>query len=104
MNEIRFLHIRNHTKEGTLCPNGGATVAISKADSKHYVFNVAHCSDKDVFCKKLGRAVASGRLQKHRTELPYADKNIVVENLRSICKQFNTAIAEHQIVSLLKFN
>lgn len=51
-----FHHIRTGLKRPT-------TVAY-RVNGTQVVYNYAQCSDKDHFCKKVGRDVSSGRLSK----------------------------------------
>jgi hypothetical protein len=99
-NDVRFLHIRKHTKTGTLLPTGGATIAVTKAD-KGYNFYVAQCSDKDVFNKKIGRSVASGRLKK--VGEAHFDVAVVKTSLHHLAEDYNTKVGEQQLEALLSF-
>jgi len=55
MSTIKFIHVRNGTHFG------GMTVAYAVHDDQlHY--NIAICSDKDHYCKAIGRNIAAGRL------------------------------------------
>ena len=57
---IRFMHVRD-TENVPI-----ATVAMEKGIYEHpiYAAGISVCSKKDQFCKKVGRAIASGRLAK----------------------------------------
>jgi hypothetical protein len=61
MTQLAFLHIRVYDLNGGIAPTGGLTTAIQAVDG-NLVYAVARCSDADVFCKKTGRDIATGRL------------------------------------------
>lgn len=44
-----------------ILPTGGLTVAEVRDENGRIVYATAHCSNKDQFCKRLGRAIATGR-------------------------------------------
>lgn len=56
----RYIHLREHDGRH-LAPKGGATIAYDPADR---VAGVAVCSRRDQYNKKLGRAIAEGRMRK----------------------------------------
>jgi hypothetical protein len=65
-NSIRFLHIRNLHNENNgddsyISCKGGTTVAY-EVDDDTIRFAVAKCSIRDNYCRKTGRAIATGRL------------------------------------------
>ena len=58
MNQFQFMHYRS--ANGT---KGGATVAIlPDAVTKTALFAISRCGPHDIFNKKIGRAVSSGRI------------------------------------------
>lgn len=68
--EIRYIHLRNHSylnaiqkgdKRGTVEARGGVTIAYVR-DGDTCKFAWAQCSGRDVFSRKIGRAISSGRL------------------------------------------
>lgn len=74
---VKFIHIRRIDDDGLLSPYGGATIAYSST-KKDIVFNYAICRGddgscnsntgkpiRDLFCYRIGRQVAAGRLKKH---------------------------------------
>ena len=62
----QLIHIRRYTKDGRLLSTGGATIIIKRTDDPHkFVVDVAECSTNDVFCRRIGRAIATGRATKH---------------------------------------
>ena len=61
MTQLAFLHIRAHDDHHHIAPTGGLTTAI-QAVNGNLVYAVARCSNADVFCKKTGRDIATGRL------------------------------------------
>ncbi len=64
---LTFLH--NHDKTSS---RGGKTVALELNDKREVVaVAIAHCHEKDNFCRAIGRAKAGGRLNspRYRTEL-----------------------------------
>lgn len=70
LNQI-VLHIRRyaqHGEEHVLKNNGGYTVLVRKNPERNnsYDLSVARCGKSDNFSKKVGRAIAEGRLRCHR--------------------------------------
>lgn len=63
---IRFLHIRRMagSAHGPL-GKGGMTVAY-EVDDDTIRFAVAKCSQRDNYCRKTGRAIATGRLNANK--------------------------------------
>ena len=61
MTQLAFLHIRAYDDTNEIAPTGGLTPAIQAVDG-NLVYAVARCSKADVFCKKTGRDIATGRL------------------------------------------
>lgn len=67
--KVRYAHERTTDLAGTIIPKGGATIAYI-SDSRHdnkqppLISEMAVCSDKDTYDKKLGRKIALGRLLK----------------------------------------
>lgn len=60
--KISYMHYRRRDAFGTVTdPRGGATVAI-KTENGSTSFSIAWCGKKEVFNRKIGRAVATGRL------------------------------------------
>jgi hypothetical protein len=59
MNQIEYMHYRPMVKNA----NGGATVAILPTENNTAIVSVARCGPLDLFNKKIGRAVAAGRIQ-----------------------------------------
>lgn len=58
MSKIEFMHYRSPAK-----PQAGATVAILPSnDNKTAVVAIARCGPHDMFQKKVGRAIATGRI------------------------------------------
>lgn len=67
MNKVEFMHYRkfdNDLYNGvSVSSRGGATIAILPGDNGLAMIAVARCNPTDVFNKKVGRAIAGGRLQ-----------------------------------------
>lgn len=61
-NDLKYIHLRPRY-DGFLMPTGGVTIAYD-VDGDHAFYAVARCSVKDNFCKRTGRAIASGRWHK----------------------------------------
>jgi hypothetical protein len=65
---IKFIHLRRRDPFwGFLEPTGGVTVAYDIDDTGLVTYTDAKCSDKDHYCKAIGRAISSGRLKKGNT-------------------------------------
>lgn len=70
--EIRFIHIRHQDKNSDfVSEKGGITIAytpstITTEDDDTFVCNigVSFCSKKDSFCRRTGRLISTGRLNK----------------------------------------
>lgn len=70
----KFVHFRNYRGEGAVipeldgqyvCTKGGTTVAFKEHKTEEGIvleYAVAHCSIRDNYCRKTGRAIAEGRL------------------------------------------
>ena len=61
---IRFIHLRKHDNTGdksVLCATGGCTIAYYQID-RNVLYAFAQCKHTDVFSKRIGRMVSSGRL------------------------------------------
>jgi len=60
VNQTNFQYMHYRSANGT---KGGATVAIlPDATTKTALFAISRCGPQDIFNKKIGRAVASGRI------------------------------------------
>lgn len=57
-----FMHYRRRDSYGEAQPQGGVTLAIRPIGGNVIRVAMAKCGKKDVFNKKLGRAIAEGRL------------------------------------------
>jgi hypothetical protein len=57
---IRYLHVRKENLQ-----KGGTTVAY-EVDDDTIRFAVAKCSDRDNYCRKTGRSIATGRLNANK--------------------------------------
>lgn len=80
---MKFIHLRSGTK-------GGYTIAYEKVDSPEqydslYRWSYAQCSNKDNYCKKIGRDIAMGRIMAGQSKyfiLPNSlPKNSIVTEL-----------------------
>lgn len=63
----RYTHIRAKTQneygDSIISTKGGGTIAWQYEDDKQRIaYAIAACSKRDNFCRRTGRAVASGRL------------------------------------------
>jgi hypothetical protein len=59
-----YMHYRRRDTSGCALPQGGATLAIRTVGENRIVVGMALCSNRDVFNKKLGRAIAEGRIDR----------------------------------------
>ena len=70
-NSVKFVHLREMDMEsGCPLPQGGITVAFTLVKEREepegtdlYWAARAECSQRDNFCKKTGRSIATGRLR-----------------------------------------
>lgn len=64
---IKYVHLRCFQLEGTIEPKGGITIAyefmLDNGPTSVVRYSFAICSPKDHYNKKIGRAVAAGRLR-----------------------------------------
>lgn len=69
MNQIQYIHRRPFTATGPYAPasRGGFTVAYQEIKPGLIEYSIATCSTCDNFNKKLGRAIATGRLANNKT-------------------------------------
>lgn len=68
-NVVRFAHIRDKQQ-----PRGGVCYAVEvNAADEVIAFAVAVCHPRDNYCRRIGRAIALGRLaiNESRTETPH---------------------------------
>jgi len=61
---VRYIHLRERDIFGCLRPTGGVTVAYDVADNGTVTYTHSECSWKDHYCKRIGRSVSQGRLEK----------------------------------------
>jgi hypothetical protein len=88
-----FIHYRrrdNHTGEVT-DPRGGATVAFQLTANGTAKLAYAFCNDKEVFNRKLGRVISTGRLEAER-EVPFVHQ-IAVDTDGNIRDQICSFVA-----------
>ena len=64
---VKYLHVRAIDEEGCVLPHGGVSVAYTTTP-KDIVLQVALCHDNDLFCYRVGREIAKGRLQSKKCE------------------------------------
>lgn len=57
-----YMHYRRRDTYGEPLPKGGATLAIRPLQGDQIAVSMALCSERDLFNKKLGRSIATGRL------------------------------------------
>lgn len=79
---VYFLHIRyeDENNSSLFSTHGGVTIAYRYlSESKKWEVAVAECNIKDNFCKKIGRTIATNRLNWgdcHRLSLEYDDTQL----------------------------
>lgn len=56
------IHFRKH-KDGRIATREGATFMLVRRGARFY-FSAAKCGKRDVFSRKIGRAIAEGRMKK----------------------------------------
>jgi hypothetical protein len=57
-----FMHYRSVNNDDSINPRGGATIAIHPLNPERAVISIALCTTSDVYNKKLGRNIATGRI------------------------------------------
>lgn len=66
---IKFVHLRRRDPFfGQLDPRGGVTIAYDIDDTGKVSYTHSICSDRDHYCRRIGRMVSTGRLVKGNTE------------------------------------
>lgn len=81
MNEVQYLHLRNRTLTGKAARGGITFAYLVDTTDRTIKFAFAECSDKDIFCKKTGRDLATQRLvDKQFVSLTEHDvQNVIVD-------------------------
>ena len=64
---IKYLHVRFINGKGVIQPNGGLSVAYTYTETD-IILAVAMCHDNDLFCYRVGRLIAAGRLTSKKIE------------------------------------
>jgi hypothetical protein len=59
---VRYLHFRRPTKNGSIEATGGYTVAYHIVSDNTIEYASAQCAKTDIYSKHLGRVKAAGRL------------------------------------------
>lgn len=86
---VRFLHIRNLHNENNgddsyISCKGGTTIAY-EMEGTFVRFSTAKCSERDNYCRKTGRTIATGRLNAGKHSLvPFLDNKPIDAILREI--------------------
>jgi glycerol-3-phosphate dehydrogenase len=62
---VNFIHIRERDAQGRISTHGGFTIAYRQTAPDEVVLATAMCNEKDNFCRRIGRAIAGGRLAKN---------------------------------------
>lgn len=103
MSTIRYTHLRNtrpvlnyadHTFTLVPTTKGGVTVAWTYDDTnRRLTYNASICSMKDNFCRRIGRAIASGRLVSDRDTKVVPYKDISGEDRSPSYKEVNQYLA-----------
>ena len=96
---VKYLHLR-YPKENGVSNRGGATLAYTTLEHSDptlglmgdICFNVAWCSERDNFSRKIGRAISSNRLKvdgpydviestgsRTKTLIEWAEQNLFTE-------------------------
>ena len=64
LDEVKYIHLRNFVDEWVQVSNrGGLTIAYRYVDANHVNMAIARCNVRDNFCRRIGRAIALGRLE-----------------------------------------
>ncbi len=112
--KVQFMHFRPASKNDS---RGGATVAICPTEGNKVLVSVALCGSNDVFNKKRGRDISSGRIRaalegrmsmeglvsaQRRTALVHHVREIEVTDLmhmkESVAKVMSPEMAEFGLV------
>jgi len=60
--EVKYRHIRNYDFNGDISNRGGITIAYREPTATTIEYAVARCNPSDNFSRKMGRIIATGRL------------------------------------------
>lgn len=86
-----FKHIRVLDASNKVAPNGGITLAAKfDEENKKWLFAAAYCNPKDLFCKRIGRVKAEGRLKSEAWHL-------------ELDQQFTDKIKTHDLLNQVAF-
>lgn len=98
---IFFIHLRNvHTDYDELNPKGGITVAYrlsvdKNKESVSIFYAIAKCSEKDLYSKRRGRQIASGRLRLLSEELIEAETELPLGEISLTRYELLAKVPEH---------
>lgn len=96
-NGTRFIHIT--TNKESLNLKRPMTIAYRYNDERQTIqFSIAECSKRDIFCKRVGRMVSYGRLDKHPNNINYSNfkgdlsyKNVTNTIVNQVLEQYAQA-------------
>lgn len=60
---MNYIHLRARNPNNTPITKGGTTIAWRINSDGSLEIAVAHCHFKDNFCRRIGRAIAEGRMR-----------------------------------------
>lgn len=83
----RFLHIRQFAsieviedpKQSVFTTKGGKTICYLEDDEGNIWYSVAQCSDRDNFCRRIGRTISSGRFEVGQRRVIYKEQRMKAE-------------------------
>lgn len=91
------MHYRYFNMDMEMSSRGGATIAILPADNNKVLVSIARCNTTDVFNKKVGRAIASGRLIAYlngRDSIANKVREVVINDPLRVKESVATALQE----------
>lgn len=92
--KVNFVHLRMHD-DGDIQNQGGATIAYVR-EGKHVAYAVAKCRISDNFNRKLGRLIASNRLNRGAVEYLEVDKEATNRQVVSaLCSEYYDDVEQH---------
>lgn len=96
MSSVQFMHYRKFKSSSVVDSCGGATVAILPVTGTNQaMIAVARCNPTDLFNRKVGRAIAEGRLHaylKGRESLEGRVKTVVVTDMQRLKETVDEAV------------
>lgn len=98
--DVKIFHFRDTDFTGIVQNTGGVTYAFAKNSQGEWIYTTARCSCFDNFSKRIGRAIAIGRLEKGRKTHQWGNKEPTYEEVEKLeeelsATQMNKMLSEY---------